>query len=55
MAVSEYFVIELTKTFKGANRNLMIENWFSSNLFAQKLLKEHQLTTVGTLKKGEFI
>lgn len=37
----------------GSNRNLMIDNWFSSYDLALNLLKKHKITVVGTLRKNK--
>jgi hypothetical protein len=37
----------------GSNRNLTIDDWFSSYDLALNLLKKHKITVVGTLRKNK--
>lgn len=48
--LSEYYSIELTKPIHGTNRNCTFDNWFTSVPTAQKLLHDHNITVVGTMK-----
>nr|CAI5866992.1 unnamed protein product [Callosobruchus analis] len=45
-------VSRLVEPYKGRNRNLTCENWYSSYLLARHVLKD-KITFVGTLKKNK--
>ncbi|GFU13135.1 DDE_Tnp_1_7 domain-containing protein [Nephila pilipes] len=50
--LASHFVEELTKSIQGTNRNITMDNWFSSIPLAEKLLmKLMNLTIVGTVRK----
>lgn len=52
--LGEYYVKELTKTVHGSNRNVTMDNWFSSIPLAKSLLCEpYKLTMVGTLRSNK--
>lgn len=48
--VAEYYSVEMTKPIHGTNRNCTFDNWFTSIPMAKKLLNEHQVTIVGTMR-----
>lgn len=48
--LGEYFVKELTRSTHGTNRNVTMDNWFTSVPLAKQLLQQpYKLTIVGTL------
>ncbi|KAJ4451739.1 hypothetical protein ANN_03210 [Periplaneta americana] len=50
--LAEFFVEELSKPIHGTNRNITVDNWFSSiPLF--KAMAQRKLTMVGTLRKNK--
>lgn len=51
LPLAEYFVLELTKTVHGTNRNITTDNWFTSIPLANKLLKPEHNTHWDTSKK----
>lgn len=51
-AIPTQYVMKLTTTIAGTNRNVTMDNWFSSVELARKLL-ENKLTMVGTLRKNK--
>lgn len=50
---AKFFVQTLTKTIANSNRNVTMDNWFSSVPLTQSLLKEDRLTMIGTIKKNK--
>lgn len=52
MPCADFFVQELTKSIKGSNRNVTLDNWFTSINLVSKLLKE-KITVIGTIKKNK--
>lgn len=49
--LASYFVKELSKPIHGSNRNITMDNWFTSVPLAAELLKPpYKLTVVGTLR-----
>lgn len=54
LPLGEYFVKKLTRTVDGTNRNITMDNWFTSVPLAKSLLKEpYKLTLVGTLRANK--
>lgn len=51
-SIPTQYVMKLSKIIAGTNRNITMDNWFSSFELAQKLL-ENKLTMVGTLRKNK--
>jgi len=57
LPLAEYFVKSLTKSIHGSNRNVTMDNWFTSLLTSSELLQSpYKLTVVGTMRtnKGEI-
>lgn len=52
-SVPSYYVRTLTQTIHGTNRNVTMDNWFTSVPLARKMLTDHKLTIVGTLRKNK--
>ncbi|KAJ4425683.1 hypothetical protein ANN_27879 [Periplaneta americana] len=52
MPFGEFYVKELTKTLRGSNRNITVDNWFTSVKLADDLLKD-KLTLVGTIRTNK--
>lgn len=50
--VAQYYCEKLTTSFQGTNRNLTMDNWFTSVQTAKNLL-EKKITVVGTLRKNK--
>ena len=50
---SVYFTEKLIETIKNSNRNITMDNWFTSIPLAQKLLNDYGLTMVGTVRKNK--
>lgn len=48
-----FFVKKLVETVKGSNRNITVDNWFTSIPMVLELLREMNLTVVGTIKKNK--
>lgn len=54
LPLGEYFVKELTRSIHGTNRNVTMDNWFTSIPLAKQLLLEpYRLTIVGTLRSNK--
>ncbi|XP_066139156.1 piggyBac transposable element-derived protein 4-like [Euwallacea fornicatus] len=54
LPLATYFVQELTKSVHGSNRNITMDNWFTSVSLADCLLKDpYKLTIIGTLRKNK--
>lgn len=52
--LGEFFVKELTRSIHGTNRNVTMDNWFTSVPLAKKLLQQpYKLTIVGTLRANK--
>ena len=49
--VAQYYCEKLTTSFHGTNRNLTMDNWFTSVQTAKQLL-EKNITVVGTIRKN---
>jgi hypothetical protein len=50
--LADYFVMELSKSIQGSNRNITVGNWFSS-LPLLKTVLDKKLTMVGILRKNK--
>ena len=50
--VAHYYCDKLTSSFQNTNRNLTMDNWFTS-VSTSKFLLEKKITTVGTLRKNK--
>lgn len=53
MPAADHFVNKLTASIKGSNRNVTMDNWFCSVPLVEKMLKEDNLTVVGTVRKNK--
>lgn len=54
LPLGEYFEKKLTRTVHGTNRNITMDNWFTSIPLAKSLIKEpYKLTLVGTLRANK--
>ncbi|GBP63724.1 PiggyBac transposable element-derived protein 4 [Eumeta japonica] len=54
LPLGEYFVKELTRSIHGTNRNVTMDNWFTSVPLAKQLLMQpYKLTLVGTLRANK--
>ena len=54
MPLSEYYIENMTRPIHGSNRNVTMDNWFTTIPAAKKLLKApYSLSIVGTLKKNK--
>ncbi|KAG8334202.1 hypothetical protein J6590_108635 [Homalodisca vitripennis] len=51
--VPSYYVRTLSQTIHGTNRNITVDNWFSSVPLFHKMLQDHKLTMVGTLRSSK--
>ena len=52
--LSMFFIKKITSTLHGSNRNITMDNWFTSVLLADELLKPpYNLTLVGTLRSNK--
>jgi hypothetical protein len=47
--MADYFVMELSKSIQGSNRNITVDNWFSSLLLFKTIL-DNNLAIIGTLQ-----
>lgn len=52
-SAAEFFVRELVASVENTNRNLTMDNWFTSVSLTQHLLFEKGLTVVGTIKRNK--
>lgn len=50
--VAQYYCDKLTSSFQGTNRNLTMDNWFTS-VETAKILLDKKITVVGTLRKNK--
>lgn len=46
-------VERLVEPISGTNRNVTVDNWFTSLPLCEKLLVDHHLTLVGTVRKNK--
>ncbi|CAK1583583.1 unnamed protein product [Parnassius mnemosyne] len=54
LPLGEYFVQELTRSIHGTNRNVTMDNWFTSVPLAKQLLRQpYKLTIVWTLRSNK--
>ena len=52
--LATFFIKEITSTLHGSNRNITMDNWFTSVPLAQELLRApYNLTLVGTLRSNK--
>ncbi|XP_030762213.1 uncharacterized protein LOC115887030 [Sitophilus oryzae] len=51
--VPTYYVRKLSESIHGTNRNITVDNWFSSVDLFNKMLTEYNLTMIGTLRKNK--
>lgn len=52
--LATHFVQELTKSIHGSNRNITMDNWFTSIPLAETLLCDpYKLTVIGTVRKNK--
>lgn len=52
-SAAEFFVEELVISIENTNRNITMDNWFTSVPLVQKLFIEKGLTVVGTIKRNK--
>lgn len=52
-SVPSYYIRKLSEPLHGSRRNITCDNWFSSVPIFQKMLREHSITMVGTLRKNK--
>lgn len=50
---SIYFVKEISKPIHGSNRNITMDNWFTSVKLATMMLETYKLTVVGTMRRDK--
>lgn len=54
LPLANYYVKELTKSVHGSNRNITMDNWFTSIPLADELLQApYKLTMLGTVRKNK--
>lgn len=54
LPLAEFYVKELTKSIHGTNRNVTMDNWFTSVSLADQLLQSpYKLTMIGTIRKNK--
>lgn len=51
--VPSYYVRTLSEPIHGSNRNITVDNWFSSIPLFEKMLMDYKLTMVGTLRSNK--
>lgn len=52
-SVPSYYIRKLSEPVHGTARNITCDNWFSSVEIFDKMLREHSITMVGTLRKNK--
>lgn len=52
-SVPEYYVRKLSEPVHGTNRNVTMDNWFTSIPTANRMLQSHKLTILGTVRKNK--
>ena len=52
-SVPAYYVRKLSEPIHGTNRNLTVDNWFTSIPLAEQMLEQYKLTLLGTLRKNK--
>lgn len=56
MPLAEHYVKTLTTSLRGGNRNITMDNWFTSVKLADDLLQNpYNFTMVGTLRKNKRV
>src|SRR5215469_12461049 len=54
LCISPVDVVErMISPISGSGRNVTVDNWFTSIPLAMKLLKDHNLTLLGTIRKNK--
>ncbi|KAJ4437138.1 hypothetical protein ANN_17273 [Periplaneta americana] len=53
MPLEEFYIKEMTKTLRGSNRNIMVDNWFTTVKLADDLLRKN-LTLVGDIRTNKW-
>lgn len=54
LPLANYFIKELTRSIYGSNRNITMDNWFTSVGIADELLEQpYNLTVLGTIRKNK--
>lgn len=48
-----YYAKVLSEPIHGTNRNITLDNWFTSIPLAETMLRDHDLTIIGTLRKNK--
>lgn len=48
-----FITLELIQPVSGTNRQLTMDNWFTSIPLAKKLLEDHKITVIGTIRKDK--
>lgn len=51
-AVPSYYMRKLSEPIHGTNRNITVDNWFTSIPLSEQMLEQYQLTLIGTLRKS---
>lgn len=52
-SIPTYYVLKLTESIVGSNRNITCDNWFTSIPLVETLRNESSLTLVGTIRKDK--
>lgn len=50
---SEDIVLRMSNHISGTGRNITMDNWFTSLPLVEKLITEHKLTSIGTIRKNK--
>ncbi|CAD7081572.1 unnamed protein product [Hermetia illucens] len=53
LGAGEYFITKLVETVKIRNRDITMDNWFTSLPLLKKLRTEYELKAIGTLKNNK--